>query len=94
LFSTAICTYIITAIITKKDHIGSYRICFRIFVENKVVGTICFELGIPIFGNFLRKFPSKIYIFGFKNFILEGTRNVFIPSKRHWVIFRTGIFLL
>ena len=66
--------------------------------ENKEVGTICFEIRIPmkkpkIFMEFFYvSFQKKLSIFGFSNFILEENKNIygntFIPWKSHW---KTGL---
>ena len=67
-----------------------------IWKENKEVGTICFEIRIPmkkpkIFMEFFYvSFRKKLSIFGFSNFILEENKNIygntFIPWKSHWNI--------
>ena len=60
--------------------------------ENKEVGTIYFEVRIPMEKpkNFQRKFSKKNIVFGFNNFILEENKNIFgdifIPSKGQWAI--------
>ena len=67
-----------------------------IWKENKEVGTICFEIRIPmkktkIFLEFFYvSFRKKISIFGFSNSIMEENKNIygntFIPWKSHWNI--------
>ena len=64
--------------------------------DNKEVGTISFEVRIPmkkpkIFMEFFYvRFRKIIFIFGFNNFILEANKNIYgnavIPSKSHWKI--------
>ena len=64
--------------------------------ENKEVGTICFEIRIPmkkpkIFMEFFYvSFQKYLFIFGFNNFILEENKNIygnaFIALKSHWKI--------
>ena len=64
--------------------------------ENKEVGTISFEVRIPmkkpkLFMDFFYViFRKKLFIFGFNNFILEENKNSYgnaaIPSKSHWKI--------
>ena len=85
--------------ITYKDYIEISTYFFMEVInwkENKEVGTICFEVRIPmkktkIFLEFLYiSFRKKICIFGFNNFILEENKNMygnaFIPLKSHWNI--------
>ena len=72
--------------------------------ENKEVGTICFEIRIPmkkpkIFMEFFYvSFQKKLSIFGFSNFILEENKNIyentFIPWKSHWNIGLEEILLV
>ena len=80
-----------------KHHKERLRRNFYIFLSltEKKIGRLAlsvlsqgFQRKKNTFGNFLYKFPKQI--FGFNNFILEGTKtifgNVFIPSKCHWAI--------
>ena len=79
-----------------------HRNCYTFFMEviiwkeNKEVGTICFEIRIPmkkpkIFMEFFYvSFWKKKSIFGFSNFIVEENKNIygdtFIPWKSQWNI--------